>query len=575
MNRRKFVRGSLFSLGGFYLTANFISCKHDPAVSPDVIPKNLDEKGFEQGVGSFDPTQDQVIIWTRYAESGSSVKINWELAYDSDFSEIVRKGTVETGAARDYTVAIEVKNLEAGKTFYYRFANLEKKQVSAVGQTITLPNNPMQLKLGICSCSNFAAGFFNVYKAMAESDVDVVVHLGDYIYEYGQGEYGTNQYTKVNNREHQPAHETVSLSDYRRRYVQHRSDENLKKAHQLKPFICVWDDHEIANDAYKSGAENHQANEGSWEVRKKAAIQAYSEYLPVKTDDSKLIYRNFTCGNLLNLVMLDTRVVGRNKQLDYADYFDKQGNFNAPKFQASWMDTQRTILGETQRSWLIKQVSGSSAKWQVLGQQVLMAKMLVPAEMLGVMAKIQAEIKAKGSVSPATFAQLRKSLTELVQLKMRLQAGDPSLTKTELARVKTVLPYNLDAWDGYPAERELLYKAFGGKKVISLAGDTHNGWHSSLKPLQGKTEVGTEFACASVSSPGLEAYLGTTPQAIQGFQQAMNILIDDLSYLNAAQRGYVKVTFNQSAAHAEWIYADTVFSKTFNMTTDYNTSYSG
>lgn len=574
-SRRKFIKSSLMGLGGLYLASNFISCDNDDDVITSPIPSNPELFGFDQGVASFDPTASQIIIWTRYSAAVGASNIIWQLAYDADFAEIVRQGEVTTDQSRDYTVSVEVQNLEADRKFYYRFIQPESAHVSDTGETLTVPVNPDLLKLAVCSCSNFPAGLFNVYRSIADSDAHIVVHLGDYIYEYGEGQYGTNDYTAANNRTHSPNTEILSLNDYRNRYKQYRTDPDLKKAHQKKPFICVWDDHEIANDTYKNGAENHDASEGDFEARKQAAIQAFSEYLPLMTTDINRIYRSFNYGSLVNLVMLDTRVIGRDLQLSYANYYTSSGAFNAEVFQADWLNPSRSILGTTQRDWLVAQVGASPATWQVLGQQVLMAKIVLPAELLTTISQVQMEAAMYGSALPETFALLQQQLGELAMIKQRMLAQDPTLTPAEIARLQTALPYNLDAWDGYPAEREYLYAAFGGKKIISLAGDTHNAWHSQLKGLTATQESGVEFATASVTSPGLEEYLGADAATIAGFEQVIQLLIDDLQYLNASERGYLEVTFTPAAAEAQWIFANTVFQANHAMTVKNSASYTG
>tara|TARA_R110002020_G_scaffold293535_5_gene509189 strand:- start:111260 stop:112999 length:1740 start_codon:yes stop_codon:yes gene_type:complete len=573
LGRRKFIFNSLLATGGIVLSTNFISCSDDDDISGEVeIPDDLNQSNFEQGVASFDPSSSQVIIWTRYNTEADMASIVWQLSLDQDFTNVLRSGEVAIDASSDYTLAVEVQNLDADQKLFYRFINVADAAVSDVGETITLPINASQVKMAVCSCSNYPAGLFNVYQVMANSDADIIVHLGDYIYEYGAGSYGTNEATAGLARQPEPATEVIQLDEYRTRYKQYRSDADLKLAHQKKPFICVWDDHEIANDAYKNGAENHQASEGDFEVRKMAAIQAYSEYLPVKTTDISLIYRTINIGNLVNLIMLDTRIIGRDKQLDYADFYDNLGVFDAVAFQTAWLDSERTILGATQRDWLINEITGNNLPWQVLGQQVLMGKMLIPAELLGTLSVIVAEVSATGSASAATFALFQQQLQDLTTLKVRMVQGDPTLTAVETARVTTVLPYNLDAWDGYPAEREILYQAFAGKKVVALAGDTHNAWYNNLTDAAGN-EVAKEFATSSVTSPGLEGYLGTDVDTVAGFQQAFQLLIDDLNYLNASQRGYVEVTFTQAEATSSWIYVDTITSPSFSATTENTVSY--
>lgn len=563
-NRRSFLKNSLLATGGIILIPNFISCSNDDDISDQIlIPENLNQSNFDFGVASFDPTQSQVIIWTRYSTENANASLVWQISTDSSFDTLVRSGEVTTDSSRDFTIAVEVQDLQADQKLYYRFINLNDQTVSPIGETITLPTGSVnQVKLGVTSCANYAAGLFNVYNAMANSDIDIVVHLGDYIYEYGENEYGTNQYTETLGRTHNPTHEIITLDDYRTRYKQYRSDENLMLLHQKKPFISVWDDHEITNDTYVNGAENHQEDEGSFEARKQSALQAYSEYLPAMTNDISIIYRSFQIGDLANLIMLDTRLVGRDKQLSITDYFDPSGNFDAATYQQEWLDPSRTMLGTTQKNWLLGEVSGNTAEWQVLGQQVLMGKMMVPAELLNALGTIIAEISATGSASDASMAAFQQQLTELVQLKVRVLNNDPTLTPEELARIQTVLPYNLDAWDGYPTEREIILEAFAGKKLVVLAGDTHNAWSSQIVSNSGNVTA-TEFATSSVSSPGFDTYLGSEPAFVSAFQDAITILIDDLNYFDSAQRGYMQVTFAPGSATSNWIFVDTVFSDSF------------
>ena len=541
LKRRNFLKNSLLATGGILLAQNFISCSSDDVDTLPSIPSDATEKNFDLGVASFDPTNSQVIIWTRYTSQNSSAKLLWQLAKDADFTDIVRQGEVETDATRDFTVAIEVKDLDENLKLYYRFANIDDKATSPVGKTLTFGSNTSEIKLAVASCSNYASGYFNVYEAMNQSDADVVVHLGDYIYEYGENTYGSF-------RDPDPVGEILSIDDYRRRYRQYRSDVQLKELHQNKPFICVWDDHEVTNDAYVDGAENHQPDEGDYEVRKQSALQVYSEYLPNTTnlENNAIIYRNLQLGNLIDLFMLDTRIVGRDKQLDYADYTTASG-FDAVGFQQAWTDTSRTLLGAQQKAWFKSEISAASSSWQIIGQQVLMGKMLIPAELIQVFGTPQFQV----------------ALGELVQIKGRLLQNDPTLTQEEIARVKTVIPYNLDAWDGYFAEREEILSTFKDKKVVVLAGDTHNAWQSDLKTATGE-KVGDEVATSSVSSPGFESFVGAAGAEQLG--DALVFLIDDLNTANLVDRGFMKLTVNASSVKTDWTYVSSVTEENFTTT---------
>jgi len=554
LSRRRFLRNSVIAGTGAVLLPSVLA-----GCGKDDDDTDYQGQGFNEGVASFDPATDRVILWTRYTpasqETGKPV-ILLDVAKDKDFNNVVASQSVQVDSNSDNTVHVDVSNLTSNTKYYYRFRSETTGATSVVGETKTLPaaGQVTEVKLAVVSCANFQSGLFNVYGAVAESDADFVVHLGDYIYEYQAGGYGTNLTTGTLKREHKPAGEIIKIEDYRQRYRQYRSDEQLQKAHQLKPFICVWDDHEVANDAYKDGAENHQANEGDFNTRKMSAIQVWHEYLPARVTDNAKIYRSFEIAGLVNLMMLDTRIIGRDKQLSYADYLTQTG-LNANAFAQAWQNPGRTILGTEQKTWLTQKLTTSTAKWQVLGNQVLMGKMYMPAELLLLVAQI-----ADGNATPALLTQFNTLILQLVTIKTHILQGDPSVTPADRARVDTVLPYNLDSWDGYPAEREAVYAAANGKKLISLAGDTHNAWYSDLT-VNGGAKAGVEFATASVSSPGFEAIFGSNPATVAGFEQAISLLVNDLQYLDAAQRGYVMASFTATQAKAEWRYISTLATK--------------
>ncbi|HRA91508.1 MAG TPA: alkaline phosphatase D family protein, partial [Acinetobacter sp.] len=511
---------------------------------------------FEHGVASGDPLQDRAILWTRLSPNDSSARLEviWEIALDQQFKQIIKTNKVITTAAQDFTVKVDATGLLPNQRYFYRFRFGDK--ISPVGQTKTLPINPTKVSFAVCSCSNYPAGYFYVYREMAKQNVDVVIHLGDYIYEYGADGYATEDAVRLgrtlatdNNKE------IIKLDDYRKRYALYRKDADLQAVHQRHPFIVIWDDHELANDAWRNGAENHQATEGAFLDRKLAALQAYFEWMPIRPVDEQhtKIYRQFDFGQLVQLTMLDTRIIARDAQLDYADYMTATG-LDALRFQADLTNQTRTLMGIEQRNWLLGKLQQSTAKWNVLGQQVLMAKMMIPAELLLSLAEITA-----GNPSAETLAKMNAQITELVTLKMRMQGGDPTLTAQEKARILTVAPYNLDAWDGYYYEREILYGTLAqlNKKVVVLAGDTHNGWSSELYSQAGAF-VGVELATSSVSSPGLEKYLNIPLAQLQQFEFAFNTLIDELNYCNLNQRGYLLVQFDESQVQSQWIYLDSI-----------------
>lgn len=557
ISRRELIQKSLFGFGALSLSAGFTGCNDSSDQETATLQVN-----FEHGVASGDPLQDRVILWTRLTPSDSSARlqVTWEIALDQQFKQIIKTDKVTTAAAQDFTVKVDAIGLKPNQSYFYRFVFGDK--ISPVGQTKTLPTSTSKVSFAVCSCSNYPAGYFYVYREMAKQNVDVVIHLGDYIYEYGADGYATEDAAKLGRT--LPANndkEIIKLDDYRKRYALYRKDKDLQALHHRHPFIVIWDDHELANDAWREGAENHTEetanakNEGKFSERKLAALQAYFEWMPIRPiDDQHIkIYRQFDFGNLVQLTMLDTRIIARDQQLDYVDYMTANG-LNAAKFQADLTNPARTLMGYTQRDWLLGKLQQSNATWNVLGQQILMAKMFIPAELLLSLAEI-----TSGNPTADTLNKMNTQITELVTLKMRLKQGDPSLTSQEKARILTVAPYNLDAWDGYFVEREILYGTLAqlNKKVVVLAGDTHNAWSSNLYSKDGAF-VGVELATSSVSSPGLEKYLNIPLAQLQQFEFAFTTLIDELNYCNLNQRGYLMVQFDETQVQSQWVYVDSI-----------------
>ena len=308
---------------------------------------------FAHAVASGDPLADAVILWTRLSPvAAGAIPVFWEVANDAGFTDRVAAGWTGTDIGLDYTVKIDATGLAGGRTYYYRFQALGR--ISPIGRTRTAPRDHVErMRVGVVSCSSYSNGYFHAYRRLAErSDLDLVIHLGDYIYEYGTG----------GERAHDPPHEIVTLADYRRRYAQYRSDPDLQAAHIQHPWVLVWDDHETANNAWHGGAENHQESEGAWADRRATAAQAYSEWLPIRDQDDGRIFRSLRFGNLLDLTMLDTRLWGRD--LPAA----RSTQVNVIR------DPGRTLLGFDQEEWLADQVRASDARWFVLGQQIVMTQ---------------------------------------------------------------------------------------------------------------------------------------------------------------------------------------------------------
>ena len=516
--------------------------------------ESLSNVEFKHGVASGDPLSNALIIWTRVQSEEASAVVAWELASDADFKNIIRNGVEKTDKSRDFTVKIDVQDLQPNTEYFYRFVGLES--LSPVGRGKTLPTeNVDQVKMVVVSCSNYPAGYFNAYSdAAKQENLDVVLHLGDYIYEYPMGGYATDNAEKIGRQlAADNSGEIITLSDYRKRYAIYKTDKGLQALHAAAPFIAVWDDHEISNDTYKTGAENHSENEGDFFKRRAAAIQAYYEWLPIRPpmgEQNPQIYRTFDFGDLLSLHMLDTRVIARDKQLSYSDYRDKNSKkMDVAKFAQDLNNPKRQLLGKAQLNWLTSAVGKSKAKWQVLGQQVLMTKMWLPTEIFS---------QADRNNIPAVVAELGAIKEDVLNNK--------AVTAEQLARVNTLMPYNLDAWDGYPAEREALYNSILAlnKKLIVVAGDTHNAWHGTLKDAKGHA-VGVEFATPGVTSPGMESYLSIDTAQAQKMAKGLSLLINDLEYCDLSQRGYMLVTLTKEEVKADWRYVDNIMSEQYNM----------
>ncbi len=550
--RKGFFFGfAILLLMGILAVMSFTSCG-DSGSGDSGVPE-LEKGVFAHGVASGDPLSDRVILWTRVSlpEPQETVEVTVEVATDREFANpVMRSPVTKTATAeRDYTVKVDFTGLEAGTVYYYRFR--ADGVESPTGRTKTLPEGDVSsVKLAVFSCANYASGYFNVYgHAAKQDDLDAVLHVGDYIYEYDtEGLSFENSGDIVRHLPEDNDKEVVTLDDYRGRYAIYRSDSQLQAVHAAHPFIAIWDDHEVANNSHKEGASNHDAGEGDFEARKMAALQAYYEWMPIRenTQEREAAYRSFSFGNLVGLYMLETRLVGRDEQLDYRDYRDSKTKMIDMQMQQKLeTDLQsQTLLGEDQLDWLLGELGGSTATWQVLGQQVLMGRMTLPAELL-----IHLE-------DPSI--DLASDISQLTAIKMQILSG-ASVSPEDRARIENVLPYNLDAWDGYPSDREAIFDVIHetDKNLVVLSGDTHNGWANNLKDANGK-QIGVEFAGPSVTSGGIEDFLGLPEPLAASFSDAVEFLVDDLVYSNANDRGYLIVGFTPQGARSEWIYVDTV-----------------
>lgn len=511
LNRRRFLAGASMTLGALALRGYSVQA--------------ASSAHFTHGVASGDPLADRVILWTRVLPGdglADIVEVHWEVALDALFSQIVVNGVTSTSAARDFTVKVDAQGLQAGAQYFYRFH--AQGVPSPVGRTRTLAAaGVQQLRFAVVSCSNYPQGYFNVYRELASREFDAVLHLGDYIYEYADGGYANPQMLEKGRRV-SPAHEIVSLEDYRMRYGLYRTDADLQAVHQSHPFICVWDDHEIANNTWKEGAENHNPGEGEFASRRLAAIQAFHEWLPIREQGNLaqgIIYRAFDFGDLASLIMLDTRLAGRDEQLSHA--------MNIDTLRSALASSARTIMGGEQEQWLEQQLQRSVSAgipWQIIGQQLLMGKLNPPQ-----FADEAFDIAQRDTILNGRYGTLR-------------------------ARGSQGFPLNLDAWDGYPANRVRTLDAFEkhASNVVVLAGDTHSSWAFNLTNERAEA-VAVEIGTPSVTSPGFENFLPLPEeQVVAATMQAS----PELVYMKPNGRGWVELEVEPHSVRAAWHFVSSI-----------------
>lgn len=487
--------------------------------------------GFTHGVASGEPGPEQVLLWTRFAASGGETRLTWELSESEDFAQVVASGAAIAAPANDFCAKAWAQGLRPGQWYYYRFV-APSGQRSVIGRTRTLPVGKVpRFRIAVFSCSNYGFGWFNAYGHACEAgDFDLAVHLGDYFYEYKRGVYPSEKQGLAQRL--LPIDESVTLAQYRERFATYRADPDLQRLHQLYPTVTVWDDHETANDTWKDGAENHQADEGDWAVRKAASERAYREWLPVSDAD----YAAYDVGDLATLFRLETRHVARDKPYELEEIFDAAAPGRADAAltafrNGAWRDPARGLLGAAQEGWLTKGLKTStraSKTWQVLIQQVIMGQLAMPQNLAEGMAADSPDwLKKRIAVSTAAS--------------------------------RNGLPMNMDAWDGYPAARDRLLKASlaADANLLVLTGDTHNAWAFELD-RKGQ-RVGVEMAGHSVTSPGAESSVRwRKPDALAADIVARN---DQLKWCDTAQRGYLALELTPRSATGEWRFLATVRQK--------------
>ncbi|MEM7689778.1 MAG: alkaline phosphatase D family protein [Pseudomonadota bacterium] len=480
--------------------------------------------GFTHSVASGEPQASSVLLWTRYV-ADAETKLEWQVSATEDFARPVSEGSVMASPNRDWCAKAIANGLTPDRWYFYRFTAPDGT-MSPVGRTRTLPQGPAEtFRMAVFSCANYGFGYFNAYAhAVEANDCYLAVHLGDYIYEYGGATYPSRG-QKHPNRDVEPGNEILTLADYRLRYATYRADPDLQRIHQVLPMITVWDDHESANDSWKDGAQNHQSEtEGSWEARKAIAKRVYREWMPISDEP----YAAYDVGDLATLFRIDTRLEGREEQFSLEKLMAGASDAEAMVASLSafrdgqYTDPDRQILGAAQEEWLTAGLAASrsrGATWQVLVQQVLIGKVSSPKSLLAML----------GDNVP-DFAKRRFQAASLAS-----QAG---------------LPLNMDAWDGYPAARDRLFKASleADANLVVLAGDTHNAWNFDL--AHDGAAVGVEFGTSSVSSPGFESYLSMVPP--KAMAAALVVENEELLWADTSQRGYMTVELTPTRATSEW-----------------------
>ncbi|MDB5873980.1 MAG: alkaline phosphatase [Ramlibacter sp.] len=488
-----------------------------------------DKQLFGYGVASGDPLSDRVILWTR-VNVEVPTQVQWEVAADAAFANIVRSGTASTDVGRDFTVKVDADGLQPATTYFYRFR--QGGQNSATGRTRTLPTgSPQQVRLAVFSCAAYSLGQFHAYAhAVNQGNFDAALMLGDYIYETGLTNAEQLAALAIG-REIDPRDELRALHEYRQRYARYHTDADLRALRATMPIIAVWDDHEIVNDTWRDGAGGHDpATEGSFTDRRGSAIKAFHEWLPTREGaDLMKIYRSFDFGNLLSLHMLDTRVIGRDAPLGRDAFL--AGAADAP---------DRQLLGPVQAAWLTAQMQASTATWQVLGQQVLMGRMRIP---LSVFDNVSED-------------SINEFLTAL---------DTPDAGRTDRQRALVAQPrigYELTNWDGFSAARENVFTAARtlDKNLVVVSGDSHNAWANNLKDSTGRN-IGVEFGTPSVTSTGLEvSHLDVGRQFLA---DSFVRMLPDLKYAETSHRGYLQLTLTPAAATGDWVFVSSVLNNSF------------
>ena len=502
---------------------------------------------FRHGVASGDPDQTSVMLWTALTDDGGGYR-GVEVATDAGFDTIV----FESGEDLRYirmqplgTLKILATGLQPGHSYFYRFRLGE--DYSPSGTTRTLPVGALDTyTIGIMSCSNFPAGHFNVYREAAENGgLDLVLHLGDYLYEYAMGQYATGN-AEALNRVPDPVHEMVSAADYVARHAQYKSDPDLQALHAAAPWIMTWDDHETANDSHRDGAENHDDSEGPWEARRMGALRAWYDWTPTREPegDNRRRFGAYEIGDLATLVMLESRLTERDPQISLENFpVASDADDTDPEVLAAVAAWKRDVVGDESRTLIgAEQIAGirdacaaslaAGKPWRILGNQVIMARVNFP-----------------------NFA------TEMPAWLRWYATRDNDFARRTILRTRFGIPFNLDMWDGYPAECDRLYAALRevGADVITVTGDVHSFWANDLLDNDGH-RIGTELVGASVTSPS--PFSGFAAPGVD-YGKMMREANPAVAQCNMVDHGYIRLTLTPNEALADYVTVSTIESRDY------------
>ena len=514
IDRRGLVLGGL-GLGALMLPAGQAAAR-----------QLLGASGFTHNVASGEPGSDAMLLWTRYVPiSGDGfVRLEAEIALDPDFAKVVAGGVVRTGAYRDWTAKLTVDGLKPATVYWYRFIAPNGER-SPVGRTKTLPEGKVdRFNLAVFSCSNLPQGLFNAYgHAAARKDVDLWLHTGDYIYEYGVASTKESDWAQGRKEQLLPVTEILAITDYRLRYASYRADPDLQRLHQMAPMVALWDDHESSNDSYEAGAQNHTPDkEGDWNIRRATAMQVYREWMPVSDEP----WKAYPIGTLATLYRTESRLLARTNPADIGATFKAADPDAALKAfrDGPWKDPSATMMGSTQESWLAHQMKATAGAWQLVGMGTILGRTVMPKEAVDWLRPEVSEKKVAGY-------------------------------RNNIRAAQQGLPMWMDRWDGYPAARSRLLKSAqaADADLVMLSGDSHNAWAYGL--VEDGSPAGVEFAGHAVTSNGMEGDMGADPKLVaRGFMAAN----PELKWADTSQRGYMMIEVTPQRVTGEWLFLQTI-----------------